>query len=178
MDDTIALTPPEPCYLSKTSIRDRSQTLGRILGLSAASDLYEVVERLGGKIQRLDDMHSTDMASITVATRTTSHEPFFTITLLPSVLPAKERWSIAHELGHLFLHSQYGHIPIKANHSASDYNELVEAEATLFASHLLMPDDAVEKVMHSIGRDSVALAAHFGVPESVAWQRMQKFQQK
>lgn len=69
--------------------------------------------------------------------------------------PARQRFTIAHEIGHHMLHStdtlHYDNIPLDVppvvlyrSNNNSNYNEV---EANAFAAELLMPDDVIEKVI-------------------------------
>ena len=160
---------PSPCRASAESIYSFAETIAKALNLRAGSDLEPHVIRLGGSITYLPFAErDSRWASITV-------EAFgiFTIQLPTITFPLQKRISIAHELGHLFLHANYGRVALKAYHDAKGENELVEYEANEFARAFLMPAKSVRRIAKIFNYDSIGVAAHFMVPEPVARQRMQ-----
>lgn len=68
----------------------------------------------------------------------------------------RQRFTIAHELGHLFLHKKssvsydQGMIMLRDSHS-SDGTDIKEIEANRFAAELLMPEDLIRNDLKSIG---------------------------
>lgn len=102
----------------------------------------------------------------------------FTISLNSSKPNHRSRFSIAHELGHLFLHMGYLLDPGKWNALSQDYSDSIfyrkadvrrqeEFEANEFAAEFLMPSDQFIIFSRSIiseGRVSLQpIADHFGV---------------
>ena len=82
--------------------------------------------------------------------------------------PARKLFTIAHELGHIFLgHTSYSvlyRIPRKDEHYPQE-----ESEANSFAAHLLMPDFMVRKYLDKYNLsilDYKTMADIFGVPMS------------
>lgn len=74
--------------------------------------------------------------------------------------PAKKRFSIAHELGHLFLHftdNQKHYIAFRNYLGTEGKQE--EIEANIFASNLLMPDEMVEKEYFELELPAISLLA-------------------
>ncbi len=51
----------------------------------------------------------------------------------------RQRFSIAHELGHIFLHTDRGEAATVYNREPSPNDDPIEAEANIFASRLLIP---------------------------------------
>ena len=159
---------PKPCGATAWDISVFAEKIAKALKLQPGAALEPVVERLGGTIRYLPFAEkNSKKASITV-----EKDGKFVIQLLNILFPLQERMSIAHELGHLFLHSRYGKVPLQAYHDAEDKNELVENEAHEFACGLLMPVESLRNAVKDFGNDSVRVAAHFMVPEPVARQRM------
>lgn len=58
----------------------------------------------------------------------------------------RNRFTLAHEIGHSFLHAQDGNLYIAARRSGTVLDAR-EEEANKFAVHLLMPDSMVEEVI-------------------------------
>jgi Zn-dependent peptidase ImmA (M78 family) len=69
----------------------------------------------------------------------------------------RQRFTIAHELGHLFLHKQNsvsydtGMIMLRDGHS-SDGTDIKEIEANRFAAELLMPEESIREDLASKGQ--------------------------
>jgi Zn-dependent peptidase ImmA (M78 family) len=159
---------PKPCGAAAWDISVFAEKIANALKLQPGAALEPVVERLGGTIRYLPFAEkNSKQASITV-----EKDGKFVIQLLHILFPLQERMSIAHELGHLFLHSRYGEIALQAYHDEEYKNELVEEEAYEFACGFLMPEKKFFKVAKYFNNDSVRVAAHFMVPEPVARQRM------
>ena len=159
---------PIPCGATAEEISRFAEKIAKALNLQPGSDLEPVVKRLRGTITYLPfTEESSKQASIIV-----EKGGEFAIQLLRILFPLQKRMSIAHELGHLFLHSRYGEVALQAYHDSENKNELVENEAHEFACGFLMPEKSFCKVAKHFGNDSVKLAAYFMVPEPVARQRM------
>jgi len=166
---------PKPIGAAKDDISNFAETIANFLNYSPGADLKPIVEYLGGKLSYSSKkIKGSKAASITV-----EKSGAFTITLFRYLFPLQERMSIAHELGHLFLHSQLGKVPLRASRSigkedeeAESAAERAESEAHHFACAFLMPSGAVKETVEQFGRDSLAVAAAFMVPEPIAYQRM------
>ena len=158
---------PEPCGATAKEISIFAEKIVEALNFKPGSDLEPIVKRLNGKITYLPYTEkNSKQASITV-----EKGGKFTIKLFNILFPLQKRMSIAHELGHLFLHSRYGEIALQAYQGIEYQNELVENEAHEFACGLLMPEKSFYKIVKSFGNDSVGIAAYFMVPEPAAMQR-------
>jgi Zn-dependent peptidase ImmA (M78 family) len=72
--------------------------------------------------------------------------------------PTRRRFTIAHELGHLFLHKEdsvnydtkIALVLFRDNHS-SDGTDIKEVEANAFAAELLMPEDSIRAEISKLG---------------------------
>ncbi len=72
-----------------------------------------------------------------------------------SEVPVRQRFTIAHELGHYFLHPQKDTFVDYRDNKEGDHKEKVtrtprEREADMFAAALLMPSEQIEKDFRSI----------------------------
>lgn len=78
----------------------------------------------------------------------------------------RRRFTLAHELGHIFLHGQYiknnGEI-IDKTFFRSNIRDAIEDEANNFAAELLMPLDEIMQLMGQDIRKVSALSEEFGV---------------
>jgi len=141
-------------------------------------DLNQFVEELGGTVNydELDD--DTDGFII-------RDENDFTITLNNANFASDERekFTLCHELGHLFLHMQY--LDRDAWAEAENYQDTAyarngyseeEYDAHEFAAALLMPKDEYKEVVSDNTNDEktcniTAVAQHFGVSIEAASNR-------
>ena len=82
--------------------------------------------------------------------------------------PNRKLFSIAHELGHIFLNHQHATVLFRVTHDDTIYTEK-EKEANIFAADLLMPDLMVKEYLekYNLSRsDYKEMAEIFGVPVS------------
>jgi len=157
---------PKPLDAPAEEIFGFAESIADILKLTPECDLVDVVKNLGGNIEVLSLDRNRKKASITVK------HGSFTIRLNPFLSPLQKRMSIAHELGHWFLHSNLGKEAIEACHSMEAENRVAENEAHLFAYGLLIPTKKLKEFVAKFGDDSTRVAAHFLVPEPIARQRI------
>ena len=106
-----------------------------------------------------------------------------TLMVVNSILdpyPERQRWVIAHELGHFLLHAGRYHVTLAAekffkrhdSESFSGFNP-EEIEANQFAAELLMPEDMVHEMALSEGTiDLEKMAATFDVEERMLKMRL------
>ena len=97
----------------------------------------------------------------------------FKIWLSPYTAPARDVFTIAHELGHYFLHSKIGKIPIEVRREG---NNRVEWEANCFAASFLLPETAFREAWTTHNRNIDMVAAQFGVSTSVVSIRAKRLE--
>lgn len=161
-------------------IASLAETVRESLELSIPVDMYKAVARLGGLLEEVDSLGGPEEARIK------RNDERFIITIKKDQLPARKRFSIAHELGHLFLHMGYLINPDAWSRS-SDYCDSVyhryghgieEAEANLFAAAFLMPEAEFRDVFikHSTQRLSSIkpVADSFKTSASAALRRAEE----
>lgn len=135
---------PKPTNWPKMSVDGFAAKIAGMLELKPGADLQPTVESLGGEIvygwQTLDEY---DGGSIVVRAKDD-----FTIYLSELTSPKRDRFTIAHELGHLILHymplvEQHGEdIVMRATRekrAGDPVHERAEWEANWFAAGFLMP---------------------------------------
>ncbi len=131
-----------------------AEVVRQSLELAVPVDVFEAVSRLGGTITELDSVPAGPEATI----RRTGER--FQIAIRHHPLPTRKRFTVAHELGHLFLHMGYLVNPDAWGHS-SEYRDSVyhrfgynveEAEANLFAASFLMPEDEFRSVVQELSQ--------------------------
>jgi len=168
IDVTIKNKRLKPCGATAEEISGFAEKVAAVLDYKPGADLELVVNRLKGKIEYLPfTERDSGKAFITV-----KKGGKFIIRLPYFHFPLQKRVLIAHELGHLFLHSRYGAVPLEAYHNAEEKDETVEEEANEFACAFLMPKQSLLRVAKVSKNDSIWVAAFFMVPEPIARQRM------
>ena len=122
----------QPSNMPKASVEKFAENLAEFAEFKVGQDPRDLVEKLGGSIhfQDLDDWAAED-GSIFV-----HGEGEFDILLARYTSPRRDRFTVAHELGHYFLHSNQGETQIIAHRKGSTR---IEWEANWFAAGLLMP---------------------------------------
>ena len=150
----------DPCNLMKHEVEEYAETVARALEHEIGNPVEDCVESLGGRIayQEMDEwIH--EGGSIFV------HAPLDFDILLPEYTsPRRDQFTIAHELGHYFLHSQQGEIPMVAFRRGSGR---VEWEANWFAAGLLMPREEFVQA-YKVDPETDSLAIRFGVSRDAA----------
>lgn len=150
------------------------------LELSIPTNVRLAVSSLGGKIQEmtLDDMPYE-------ATVRKTENQSFEIRLRDGVVPQRERFSLAHELGHLFIHmgfqtddTQWANIqPGESSERARYGISEAEYEANEFAAALLMPESIYRQTIDDLADDNKVdmskVADRFGVSVAAAHLRGQ-----
>lgn len=152
----------EPSFLRKADVEEYANNVRKAAKFEIGSSIASVVEdEFGGRIQYLDlDEWANETGSIYV------HEPWDFDIVLPQYTSAtRDQFTIAHELGHYFLHSEQGDRPIIATRNNEDTR--VEWEANWFAAGLLMPADLFRKHFERL-HDLDLIAAKFAVSRDAA----------
>ncbi|WP_339196685.1 ImmA/IrrE family metallo-endopeptidase [Solibacillus sp. FSL R5-0449] len=153
----------------KEYISDITRVIRDAFNLEAPIDLKLLVEQLGGRLIETTNIDDNMEAKIEKLGNS------FEITIDPDKNQKRKRFSIAHELGHLFLHMGYLINPEKWN-STNEYVDSVyyrygynieEFEANEFAACLLMPleefMDISQKNFKNGFYDIEEIANHFDV---------------
>jgi len=150
----------KPSNAYKSAVETYARSVAKIGEFSVGDDPSDLVEKIGGRVhyESLDEVVSEN-GSIFV------HGPSdFDILLTEYTSPRRDRFTIAHELGHYFLHSEQGEFPIIAYRQGSTR---IEWEANWFAAALLMPADEFREAWGRL-QDISELAEEFGVSEDAA----------
>lgn len=152
----------QPCNLSKSVIEKFASDFARNIGVRVGAPLEPVIERLGGVILYISnsEFDRTGGASIFVKSLGS-----FTIFLPDYTSPLRDRFSIAHELGHLALHYPLLRKPMKAARYGSNR---AEWEANWFAAGFLMPEAEFRREFENRDHDIAEVATKFVVSEQAA----------
>ena len=160
---------PEPINLPKATVYDLAENVARQVGYLPGANLHPVVENLCGEIVFQDfwSLESTNNGSIEIY-----NEGNFRIFIPNFVALARNRFTIAHELGHFFLHYYFqGGREKQWNLRASRYTDMEtdrpEWEANWFAAAFLMPSNDFRRAWLDY-RDLDLVAHKFGVSSSAA----------
>lgn len=137
-------------------------------------DINQVVNQLGGQIEERsmpDNMIDGSVRKVNDG---------FVISVSPFQTEERRKFTIAHELGHLFLHMGYIISPEMwdRQRNATYYragDSLLEYQANEFAAAFLMPRDDYKKIMdrYTVGSsvETKKIAEYFGVSVSAASNR-------
>ena len=148
-------------------IRLLAETIRETLELSVPVDVEKAVHRLGGTLVEIEKLENAMEAKVM------RKGERFEIAIHGGKHNNRKRFSIAHELGHLFLHMGYLMDPERWKKSG-EYRDSVyyrfghnieEEEANEFAAAFLMPEDEFRDIAEQLvenGRCSVEqVAKHF-----------------
>ena len=164
---------PQPCGLSRETISAIAGNVAAECAYSPGDDLNQLVESMGGVIEYgVDDADAMYTGSIDIRS-----PDDFTIYLPLDTGLSRDRFTIAHELGHLVLHYLF---PIQVQHAtiprmkAARYGgSRAETEANWFAAAFLMPEQLFSEAFMETNRNLAAVAAKFGVSAHAAAVRVQ-----
>jgi predicted transcriptional regulator len=154
---------PEPSGISKEMVERMAALVAAELGYQPGVPWGDVIEALGGKItyQTIWEMEDSTSGSIRIA-----DEGDFEIFLAAHTGAERDRFTIAHELGHYFLHflfpRQLGR-KVGSLRATRYGSGRVEWEANWFAAGFLMPEAEFRRAYTETSRDLFALSEHFGV---------------
>lgn len=91
--------------------------------------------------------------------------------------PARQRFTIAHELGHYVERSNLGQLDFAFIDERGRKYDIHEFYADEFAGNLLMPESEVDRLRRN-GRTPVEMAAHFGVSPQAMNHRLKRLQRE
>lgn len=171
-----------PAFGNRADIEELAGKVGTLLeyrpGHTDLGALGAAVEQvLGGRINVLDSVSWSKMmeskltraSDCGIVPMLVHGAKDFDIFLLSLASHIRDRFTIAQELGHYYLHSLEGAQPIRLPRFE---NARLKKEASLFAMTLLMPE---EQFMEAFEKDSgtTSLCARFGVScEAIDMRRM------
>lgn len=173
---------PMPLNASKAAVHHFAEQVALKVAYEPGSPMPQLVSRLGGKLAYKNPEPNSDQdLPESIVVRSLNDFTIYVPTITSS---ARDRFTIAHELGHLFLH-----YPVIAKHypgammtatrwvDASDASQQrAEWEANWFAAAFLMPSGSFRSYFQSFGGSISAVAAKFGVSSSAAEVRAKSLQ--
>lgn len=160
---------PVATGLRKAQVFRIAEDVNAKLGLEPGDDLYPVVENLGGRIEVADTLR--EGASSSGSLYVDGDDDFRII--IPSHTGLKrDRFTIAHELGHFFIHyvltGSAKNPATKKMKALRKDSERVEWEANWFAAAFLMPSEQFTEIYDDCNGDLEAVAEEFDVSYSAA----------
>lgn len=169
--------PPMPLNAPKATIHSFAEQVAERLGLGPGEPLEPVVARLGGRIAYRTPVVSENRLPESIVVEGPRN---FTIYVASITSAERDRFTIAHELGHFFLH-----YPVFAqNHPGAimaatrwvdetdPVQQRAEWEANWFAAAFLMPASKFRSAYAECGGSLPKLAARFKVSLPAAEVRL------
>jgi Zn-dependent peptidase ImmA (M78 family) len=164
----MAYSQPVECGLSKGSVDALAANVARQIGYEPGGDLYPIIKKLNGRVvvNSLWDVTDATSGSIKI-----EEDGSFVIALASHTGMERDRFTIAHELGHYILHflwpRQKGQ-NVGAVEARRYGTGRVEWEANWFAAGFLMPADVFRAAWTDLGGVLGELANRFGVSTEAA----------
>lgn len=162
------ITELQPSTLSNGAIAEYAERIGRhhhVYDTQGNLDIERLVRTLGGRVEVSPALFAPEALTV----RTPSD---FTVHLPPVTSNRRDRFTIAHELGHYFLH--YLHEGESGEkHFGRGQRNRAETQANVFASSLLMPEREFRAAATRCRNDWWAVADVFGVSPAAASVRAQ-----
>lgn len=134
-----------------------------------ACSVTALAEKLGGKVVLSQDRTMQELMES--GSLQVEGPGKFTIVLSPFTGELRNNFTVAHELGHYFLHSGYPD-DIQAIHAPRYGTDRVEQEANRFAVGLLMPRDEFISMATQFDNNPIKLAGYFRVSPNAASVRL------
>jgi predicted transcriptional regulator len=145
--------------LSYSAIATYAEQIARDNGVidpTGRVDVHALLRKLGGQIEVENRAESLDVRRV--------HD--FTVYLPTHTSQLRDRFTIAHELGHYFLHHRAPDQHLVGERTSMFTRlgrNIPETQANVFASNLLMPAAEFRAAFEEMGKDLVAVADRFEV---------------
>lgn len=155
--------------LSKSQIFSLAESIASQLNFQPGGDIHDLVESIGGKIESQDTLTEDPEKSGSLYV---SGPEDFRIIVPIHTSALRDRFTIAHELGHFVVHYLWkrknGSFTSDTMVALRKGSDRVEWEANWFAAALLMPKNAFTQSFESNGRSLNKTAKEFDVSLSAA----------
>jgi Zn-dependent peptidase ImmA (M78 family) len=147
-----AYYPAQASHLTKRSVQKLGESIAAQVGFDPGSSIINIVEKLGGSVQVTDTLLTDpdQTGSLFV-----DGPKKFKIMVPSHTSPERDRFTIAHELGHFVLHYLWMK---QKNEEYPDKvvayrrgSERIEWEANWFAGAFLMPAQRYTEAFHEYG---------------------------
>jgi predicted transcriptional regulator len=154
---------PTPLNLGPKQVAALAEHIAKQVDYKAGDDLKELVTRMGGRIAYVDFWGGSSSSSGSIEIKNNSFE----IRLALDTGMMRDRFTIAHELGHYVLHYLYPNQKQGRNITwlvaERNGSGQVEKEANWFAAAFLMPEAEYRETYAKYSGDHVVLSSHFQV---------------
>ena len=167
--DKMTYSPAIESRLSKAQVYTFAESIAKQLSFSAGDDIRALIERMGGRVQIEDTLLSDPEYTGSLYVEEPSK---FRIVVPSHTSPERDRFTIAHELGHYILHYLWAK---KKNPQFPDRvmafrrgSDRIEWEANWFAAAFLMPESAFKAAYKDYDGDIRMIADHFRVSVAAA----------
>lgn len=167
----------EAADLSKSQVFAFAESVAKQLKFEPGGDVYALVARLGGVVRVEDTLTEDPERSGSLFVNTPKD---FSIVIPAHTSELRDRFTIAHELGHFFLHymlrrHKQGEFsaPMMALRKGSDR---IEWEANWFAAAFLMPAQEFSDEFKRVGGQAAVVASKFMVSPAAAKVRAAQLQ--
>ncbi len=164
---------PRESNLSKSAVDELAANVAGQIGYEPGTDLTSAVQSLGGVLVIQDILTSNLRSSGSIRVE---EDNSFRIYLASHTGPLRDRFTIAHEIGHYVLHylwpNRSGRVVRRLE--AQRYGTgRVEWEANWFAAGFLMPADDFRRKFAEFDGNIAMIAAHYGVSAKAAEIRVE-----
>lgn len=158
----IDFPPPEPAGQTKAAVFKIAEAFAAEVGFVPGDRIEPLVGRLGGTVEYLSSLEGLDPVDGSLVVYGPNK---FVISVATFTGAERNRFTIAHELGHYVLHSGRGQRRIKAARFGS---HRAEWEANWFAAAFLMPGADFKTTYKRHDGDLEAVAARYLVSSKAA----------
>ena len=165
----MSYSPAKESMLTKSQVYGLAESVAKQLDFHPGNDIYSLVNTLGGQINVEDTLLSDPESSGSLYV---NGEKQFRIVIPSHTSPERDRFTLAHELGHYVLHYLWQkkrdpRFPdrVMAFRRGSDR---MEWEANWFAAAFLMPQEQFKTAFTDCDRDIRKVAEIFGVSVAAA----------
>lgn len=164
---------PIPTNAQKAKVHAFAEDVARRVGFSVGDPIEPLVAKLGGRIEYRNAVGFESRLPESIIVESTRR---FTIFVPTMTSRERDRFTIAHELGHFFLHyplvvAKFPGATMVATRWVDETDAVqqrAEWEANWFAAAFLMPEADFLKVYSAKGQELMVTAAHFGVSTPAA----------
>jgi predicted transcriptional regulator len=165
--DNVGYASPIALQWSRAEISHFAEGIAERLDYRPGEPLEPVIKRLGGKVEFVElGENDSNYGSIIAGPEG------FTISLPLDSGPLRDRFTMAHEIGHYLLHyivqNAQSDTPIKRLRANRYGSDKAEWEANWFAAAFLMPGKAFSEAFERMSKDLLAVADVFKVSHSAA----------
>lgn len=154
--------------LSNRAISEYAERIGRFhnaYSTEGRADIKWLVRALGGTVDVSESVFAREALTVNAPGDFLVHLP-------PMTSDRRDRFTIAHELGHYFLHYLEPKVAGSKTFGRGERNR-GETQANVFAAALLMPSEFFREAYARVGSDWWTLAETFGVSPKAAEVRAQ-----